>query len=244
MYVLEIIFYSLIPHFTTICYVIATFKPIFFRIPGFTNRKLEENIKKGFDDLITKTNITKNIQFRIMSHSQFCSARGINLFNPCIFIPPKLSDVDKDILSFIIKHELAHIKNNDCFLIPFLGLLINISLRSFISFLEIKSVTLNFLPHLIPLIAIILLSRRQEKKADEYAINNSNQKELESAIIFFKALQSLNPYDQFSDFLHPSLSTRISNIENILYGTSLEKKIDMVKINEIRDLIIEVLSSN
>lgn len=238
---LEILFFSLIPHITTICYLISTLKSLFFKVPEFTNKKLEEDVKKNFEDIICKTSISNNIQFRIIRHSQFCSARGINLFNPCIFIPPILDKIDKNILSFIIKHELAHIKNNDCFFIPFSGLITNITLRYLVSLISYGSVILNFLPQILSFIVIILVSRRQEKKADEYAIKNSNIEELEAAIIFFKAILSINRNFHLIDLLHPSLSERISTVEKNLNKTCV--KIDnikkIIKINYIRNLIIE-----
>jgi hypothetical protein len=240
-------FYSIIPYLTTLCYIIGTLKPIFFRIPNFTNKKLEEDIKDSFKDLISKTNITKNIQFRIIKHSQFCSARGMNFFNPCIFLPPKLDEIDKNILSFIIKHELAHIKNNDCFFIPLLGLIVNIVSRMLINSIKTRLPLLNILPQIIPFLSIVLLSRYREKKADNYAIENSTDEELEAAIIFFKALDSINPHSYLLDLIHPSLSQRISNIENILYNSNTEKKNDLqknIKIKTIRDLIINVISNN
>lgn len=245
-YLLSYLIYTLIPYITTFSYIIKTLAPLFFYVPNYTDKKIEEEIKDDMKDFISKTNITKNIQFRIIKHQQFCSARGTNFFNPCIFIAPKLYEFDKNILRFIIKHELAHIKNNDCLFIPLAGLLTNICLRIFIVAIETNSFFLNLLPQIIPFLVLTFISRFQEQKADEYAIKYSNQEELESAVLFFKALDLINPYAYLIDLFHPSLAQRISNIEKNL-STHKGKKNDLQKkikkITTIKKLIFDTISS-
>ncbi len=129
---------------------------------------------------------------------------------------PKFNEVDEDAFSFVVKHELSHIKHNDLFTISAVGLVAYLGLRFFMNEKTPKSLFINYLTYLLPVMPMILFSRYRERKADEYAISHSSNKELEGALRFFKALNFLNGLPSFFDPFHPSLDQRMNQVKNAL----------------------------
>lgn len=209
---------TIIQYSLPLVYAFQTIAPVMQMIPNSSNEKLEESIRKQFDELIKKTNIREDIQFRIMKNPGFCQAKGINFFklgNPHILLAPKLQETDKDAFSFIAKHELSHVKHNDLFTINGVGLVAYLSIRLFMNEKTSNSLVFSYLSYILPMIPIILFSRYREKEADAFAISNSSNEELKGALYFFRASKAISSHP-FLDPLHPSLDQRIKDVENAL----------------------------
>ncbi len=150
-----------------------------------------------------------------------------------VVMPEGLYDLDPMAFSFLLKHELSHIKYFDVLLsrvIPLIGALLGlISLTPFIGvFFAYVIAYFLFIPVLDHFIGRRYMIFR-ESQADVFACNHSEGKEIEGAIYYFLAVLQFNKkrssiFPQFNEDgdlktnrRHPRLSERIALLKKICF---------------------------
>ena len=132
-----------------------------------------------------------------------------------ILVAPGLYQADKNACMFFLKHEIAHIKNNDTWKIPLLTTISAIASALFgIAYLSPWQGFL--LSTIIPAIGRIALTRRCEDTADDFAIKHSSIEELNGARRFFICLRAASHDSKKTDFEHSLIRDRIKKIEKAL----------------------------
>jgi len=170
---------------------------------------------------------------------KLCMSMGTNFFTKgraVIFVNPKFHNADKEACYWLIKHEISHIKNNDYFTMPLVTALCSLAATIFSAFLmpviPVLLVTIS-----VGYIAKTIFSQYRERKADDFAIDNSSNEELKGGRRILKAMIETNLKARntlwrkiaFSstgecrlDFAHPSLKSRVKKIENRLQQQNIE----------------------
>jgi Zn-dependent protease with chaperone function len=200
----------------------------------------ETHIFKKTEPFLEKMGIRKDLKikeknglFESVGNNSFPSADAV------IYIDRNLYRIDPNACSFVLKHEISHIKHNDrcsaCAL-AFIATLTALFLTS--SCNESLSADIVAFTGAITLFSAMCY---QERKADDFAIRHSSIDELEGGIRLFKAIQkrylevrensdlakwliSSNGENRL-DLMHPSLAHRIKKIEAQLKTSRLAKNI-------------------
>lgn len=163
-------------------------------------------------------------------------AMGTNGFrrgSGVIYTSERLYDEYQDGMSFMLKHEITHIKHADPFCISLSQAITGIALGAFFS------LYLSFLPafaltYLLSTISGYAYTYIREKRADATAIKHATIEELHGARLLFSALAQMHKnlyslYPSYSitpdgearfDFAHPSLKSRIKLIEDTIVQKS------------------------
>ena len=154
-----------------------------------------------------------------------------------VTVAPGFYEADKDACSWIIKHELSHIKHNDHFTMLCVPCVCQLAAAIF------GMCFLSFFPALglayaVGLVSLVLFARWREAKADDFAIENSSNEELKGGRRFFMAVQQTNievrntfwrrftisaSGDMRLDTFHPSITSRIQKIERALSARNIDK---------------------
>jgi Peptidase family M48 len=199
-------------------------------------------IKTAMQPFLNRIGIRKDLNLIEKSGKFF--AEGTNFFtrgDSVIWIPPDFHDVDQDACHWAIKHEVSHIKNNDCFTIPLVPAICSMATASFSTFV------MPVLPALLLTSAVgaatrMLFARYCEEKADDFAIAESSEEELKGGRRMLISLQqSVSSLDPF----HPSLESRLKKIERALEQRNAfikeEEEEEAKKIALIKNLFTKII---
>ena len=196
-------------------------------------------IKTAMQPFLDRTGMRKDLMFIESTNIGFCASAGTSMFkkaDAAVLVAPRFYDVDKDACTWVVKHEIGHIKHNDNFIIPVVAGICQLVASIF------GMCALPFFPALglawtVGMVAYGLFSRWREARADDFAIENSSDEELKGGRRFLMAMQKLNyddrktwwkrvensaSGDQRIDILHPSLTSRIQKIEKALRARNVE----------------------
>ncbi len=223
------------------------YKPYLEYLPG---NKIKNEMKLFLDSVGIREDVifyeTKRVEGPAAGGTNMCK-RG----SAVIYIPPRFFKRDKEACRFCIKHEIGHIKNNDCFSINFVPAMCKLAAAVYGMF------ALSFFPAValatvVGIFAQVTFTNFRESKADDFAIENSSDEELlggrrnllrfqvvnrekrfqarnlEKISDFWNQLTLTPNGDDLSEFSHPSLSSRIKKIEKALEqrGVQFDKKFE------------------
>ena len=191
------------------------------------------HIKDAMQPFLDKVGIRKDLIFVEYPNMGFCSAKGTNMFrknDAAVIIAPDFYEASNDACSWMMKHEISHIKHNDTFtmscvpgICQFAASIFGMCFLSFLSTLGVV--------YTVGLVSQSVFSKWREAKADDFAIENSSDEELkggrrllmamqetslEERNTFWKRIAISSNGDNRLDFMHPSNSNRIQKIEKVL----------------------------
>ncbi len=190
-----------------------------------------QEISQLMQDHLSNYNVRDDIKFIEQKNPGLCMAIGTHQSNDAvILIGPDLYEADASATSWIAKHEIAHIKHNDLFTMHAIPLICHLAASIF------GMMSLSFWPaigttFLASIVANAVIFQWREAKADDFAIQNSDDNELKGARRFFIALQETYREqrdtilqqiavaangDHRLDILHPPISSRLQKIETVL----------------------------
>jgi hypothetical protein len=207
---------------------------------------INEEIKKdsSLQEAFKKIGIRSDLFFKQKPNINIAQAFGTNGFlkgSSFVELCPSLYEKHPDVCRFIIKHEIAHIKNYDLFWIKAVSAIIGIAAAIF------SSLSLGFLAgfitvYVVQLIAVIGCVYISEIIADRIAASLCTDDEKKAAILFFKAMQQMNvdiikqnpsrlldiqftkDGDYRFDVSHPRLSSRIAFFASKLTANETSEK--------------------
>ncbi len=215
-------------------------------------------IKGAMQPFLDQAGIRKDLIFFEDPNEGLASALGTNMFkngNAVVRVAPGFYENDKDACSWIIKHEISHIKHNDNFTMHFVPFVCQLAASIFGMY------SLSFFPALglafaVGIASFVLFSRWREAKADDFAIENSSDEELLGGRRTFMILQEMNiaarntfwqriaisaSGENRMDILHPSLASRIQKIERTL--RTRNTAIDIETDEKLKELFVVDISA-
>jgi hypothetical protein len=202
------------------------------KLPG---NHIKEELQSFFDDM----GIRKDLIVAESRNLGFCSSQGTNFFtkgDAVIWVTPRFQREDKDACHWVMKHEISHIKNNDCFTIPLVSAICSIAAATFSTFLMPVTPAL-LVTNSIGFITQAIFSQYREGKADDLAIAKSSSDELKGGRRLLMALKEANLKKRNTmlnkivisstgenrlDFFHPSTASRLRKIEHALQQQDIE----------------------
>lgn len=151
-----------------------------------------------------------------------CVGKATIFINPILCESGSAWKLDEMLSKFILRHEIAHIKNNDVIfrnLIPAICSLV----AAIFSVQTMPILCVMGVTYAVAIVSSIVICRYQECRADEFARRHSSEMELVGAARFFKSFQIYKPESGIEnfEFNHPSLESRIQKIDDEL---ALRKK--------------------
>ncbi len=203
--------------------------------------------------------IRKDLKIKEQLSIGLAEAFGTNFFksgDAVIHTAPHLHEIDPQASSFLLKHEISHIKDNDhvqacaVALVPTLAAWVLTS-----SYDESLSADITATAGAV---SLFICKYLQEAKADDFAIENSSIDELKGGRRIFKAMQQLylearqkkqwkklliSPEgENLLDIRHPSLASRIKKIEHMLQTKNaiIHEDREQEKIEKLKKLIQEM----
>ena len=206
---------------------------------------LNTEIKPFFE----QQGIRKDLLVLEMLNFSIFTSMGTNRFrqgDAIIKVLPGFKEVDKHSYSWLIKHEIGHIKNNDNFTIPLVAAICSTTAAIF------ATIMLPIIPAILITIAVGLIaqgifSQYREGKADDFAIANSSVDELKGGRRFMMSVQEVNKAKRKTlwnklmgsssgedrlDYLHPSIASRLKKIERALE----QKKVSIDEAEETKKI--------
>jgi Zn-dependent protease with chaperone function len=196
---------------------------------------LGNRIKQDMAQFLRDRGIRKDVVFSEQDNIGICAALGTNKLKSSqgvVLIAPGFFDADKEACKFVVKHEIAHLKNNDCLHINVIKTIISIAsaILGVVCFKPLKSL---LFVDLTSIAVDSILWQWRERKADEFAIKYGSNEELLGGLRFFKTLQKVNCQlreekgvlhkilisnkgEVRLDLRHPSLESRCKKIEKAL----------------------------
>ena len=201
------------------------------------------HIKHAMQSFLDKAGIREDLIFVETPNLGFCNASGTNTFrngDAAVMVAPGFYEADKDACSWVMKHEISHIKHNDLFTMQCVPCVCQLAASIF------GMCYLSFLPALglaftVCIVSSVLFSQWREAKADDFAIENSSDEELKGCRRLFMAMQetSIEERNTFRkrvaisasgdmrlDILHPSVTSRIQKIERALCTRKVDINIE------------------
>jgi len=201
------------------------------------------HIKSAMQPFLDKAKIRKDLMFIETPTLGFCSASGTNMFrngDAVVMVAPGFYETDKDACSWIMKHEISHIKHNDLFTMQCVQFVCQLAASIF------GMCSLSFLPALgvaftVGIVSQALFLQWREAKADDFAIENSSDEELKGGRRILMAMQEADiakrntlwkritisaSGDNRLDVLHPSITSRIQKIERALHARNIDVDIE------------------
>ena len=201
----------------------------------FAQNNQGDQLRKEFEEFFLKEKIRKDLYIIEYPMTQ-CISYGCNKLpltdifrsDAAIFLTEGFSKLDPHSCSYILKHELAHIKYRDVWLA---------SLFSLLSILLLTGIALYSMHWMTALGLVFLFSpllgngintawmRFREHRADRFAMKNASLDELRGGIRYFTALKKFNAsfsevQPQFNqegecknDYKHPTFGSRIERIQ-------------------------------
>jgi Zn-dependent protease with chaperone function len=202
---------------------------------------LNNEIKAQLDPFLKNAGLRNDlIIHEVAKRGIIAFAQGTNLFTSgaaIITVAMGLNNLDKEAFHWILKHEIGHIKNNDSFKTPLIGSICSTATAIFGALTRRHWLLTTLLTISVGFAVFITVSQWAERKADEFAIKYSSTEELLGARRLFIsqistniALREIYPaegtYSSSGEcrfaISHPSLSSRLSRIENALVERSHE----------------------
>lgn len=195
--------------------------------------EFNQRIKTELQLFLQQHKIREDLFFFQLKNRKICSSHGTNFFkksDAVIFIYPGFYEKNKASCMWIIKHEIAHIKNNDNFKANLFAAISSLLTAIFAS-LHTSIISTTLIAIIVGGVARVIASLYCEKKADNFAISNSTIDELKSIKHFLENLRRIQKGSRrtcwrkvkFSskgenrfDFRHPTLSSRILKIKQAL----------------------------
>jgi hypothetical protein len=182
---------------------------------------------------------------------QIASADGVDGLNAIIKVMPQFYAIDKHACCWVMKHEIHHIKNNDCLTKPLCGAVCNFAAALFISLNDSLPFAIGAAS--LALISMSFFSRQTEERADEFAIKHSSDEELIGGRRFLLSLKQANikKRDFFNitsdgegrwSFFHPTLKSRLKRVkkEIKLRGLSINHGAELEKIENLINLFMSL----
>jgi len=214
------------------------------------------NIKSEIQPFLEKAGVRKDLIIFEGSNLMLFSCAGTNMFtkgDAAILVPPKFHATDKEGFYWSMKHEISHIKHNDCFTIPLISAICGTAAAVFgVSCMSTLPAT--FLTVSTGIVVQTLFTRWRESKADDFAIANSSDEELKGGRRVLIAFQKVNLEDRKTfwgkiqhsahgntryDIMHPSFTSRIQKIEAALQTRNIS--IDLIEENPTIEQTQELL---
>lgn len=216
----------------------------------------ETQIFQNLQPFLEKIGIRKDLKIKETINYGFAEAIGTNYFtcsDAIIHTAPKFHQVDPNASSFVLKHEISHLKHNDhvtsCLfaLVPTLAAIFLTSSKDESSAADIIA--------FVGACSLFACKYYQEMRADDFAIANSSIDELKGGKRFFKAMQQIylesretSHWKKFFisstgennlDVLHPSLASRIQKIDLSLKAKNamINEKSEQEKIEKLKNYI-------
>lgn len=212
-------------------------------------------IKRNFELFLKEKEIRDDLIISERNNLGICGATGTNYFrkgDAAIFVSPGFENEDRGACHFLVKHEVAHIYNNDLFTIPLVHSICATAAAIFVTCYGLPLITSILITIAVGLVAHSLFSIYREGKADDFAIENSSNEELLGGRRLLLAVKEIFIQRRISclmkllisaegenraDILHPSLSRRIKKIENVLAsrGVTINDDAENRKLERLTD---------
>jgi hypothetical protein len=208
-----------------------------------------QGIKREFGSFLVKNKIRPDVIFgeilRNESNScnQSCSC-GNNFYTKgraVVIVERGFYLFDTDACKAVIKHELGHIKHNDRFRINLIG---SIVFCTAVFFMTLLNAEILLLCPAALILRDIILTRRAEHQADDFAIKEATSDELKGFRRFLKVGKPLSFWGKlvisFQDrslyWSHPSDKSRIVRVEKELRmrNVLIDDKAEEEKIRRLR----------
>lgn len=219
-------------------------------LPGY-------NIKTELQPFFDRMGIRKDLIVIEQLNIGFCTSQGTNFFtkgDAAIWVAPDFNNIDKNACHWVMKHEICHIKNNDCFTLHLVPAICSIAAAIFSTFL-MPVIPALLVTASIGFIAQAIFSQYRERKADDLAIAESSAEELKGGRRFLMALKASNlnarktiwrkiitfpTGENRLDFLHPSIASRLKKVEHALQQQNVvinhqEESAKIAKLNNLID---------
>lgn len=193
---------------------------------------ISAKLKHEYKSLLSSYQIRKDIEIICVPAIQTGFAVGGNLCflkAPIILMDADLIAKNQNLKGFLFKHELAHIYYNDNIYLKIICLVGSIATLALGIIYGMGAKAVFFSQFLVSTVSSIGYSQFYEKRADEFAIQNSSLQEITAAIEMFQGLKLCqigmrrtfflklcyqSSGDNQWDFFHPRLSKRIQKLEN------------------------------
>jgi len=177
-------------------------KKIYSNTNEFKDHEIVKNgdkLKELYKDLLKKTHVRKDVYIIEYPHPMcFCVGYQLSLSKDShagIFMSKGLFELDRDAFSFLLKHELSHIKFCDVLMssmISILGLTFCAWLAScFFSTWNIIYISICLIPLMNHFLGGLWMHYR-ETRADAFAIKHSTTDEIRGAVRYFSAIKKYN----------------------------------------------------
>jgi|JI9StandDraft_1071089.scaffolds.fasta_scaffold16296_1 hypothetical protein len=213
------------------------------------------DLKVVLQPLLARAGVRRDLIIAEHLNPGYCCAQGTNFFtkgDAFISVMPGFSEVDREACTFIVKHEISHIKNNDCFTISLIPAIASVAAFG-VAFFTFSRNPATIVTLLTGFVTNALFSRYCESRADDFAIAVSSPEELRGARRFFISLQEVNKKSRKTafdrvvvspsgeerlDILHPSTRSRLAKVEKALKARDIVVGSEEVeRIAKLRDLM-------
>ena len=232
----------------TICKGDSRYAEVLKKLPG-------SHLKADMQPFLDKSGVRKDLIFFETPNIGLCSAVGTNRFTKgaaIIRVAPGFCEADKEACSWSMKHEISHVKNDDLFLMYSVRCICQLAASFF------GMSCLSFFPAIglawtVGIVSQALFIQRQEARADDFAIENSSNEELQGGRRFLIAakevtLQERNTFwkriiisvegNDRSDILHPSITSRIHKVEKALRARNINVPAEKGKIESLKQYVM------
>ena len=167
------------------------------------------DIKDKMKDVLEKHEIREDLKVFEAINAEIASAYGTNYFtkgDAALLASPEFYDVDEKALLWTMKHEVGHIKNNDCLVSPTVSLVSSLAMSIFATCtLELGVIPATLFSVNAGFVALVIFRQFCERRADNFAISNSTDDELKGGIRFFRAFQEADLSRRIMDKIMCSL---------------------------------------
>lgn len=211
------------------------------------NEDEENDLQNRFRPFLEENGIRNDVRFSVIPHDaspRFPAGAVGGSFSKyaSIFVCQNFKEIDEEAFQFCVKHEIGHIKADDCIQKPLVGVIISVAVGIifpiFIGTSLLASAAVFCLARVISAISLKAFQYYQEGRADDFAIAHSSDEELLGGVRGFKAFQLLDEHE-VGNWTHPSNISRIDKISHeaerrgmYYVSTSLDNK----KINDLAKL--------
>ncbi len=211
------------------------------------NSDLESGLKQKFTPFLIQHGVRSDVIFRVMPNSGLCIAQGTNCFTGLqagIIVAPNIYEADPEGLSWVLKHEVAHIKGNDPFTNPLVAVIAALGaailLPTLIGYGLVASLATFLVANAVSLAARAVFSRWREGVADDFANEHSTVEELKGGV---RLLQAAKELETGEGILHPSLASRMEKIQKELKkrGEALKEDSEhTARVSRLKEAIVRL----
>ena len=212
---------------------------------GPFDKDFNDRITNMFDEFLSKMNLKNGLSIYQNYTGNIMGAIS-TLKDRAIVVVPGLIDTDQDAFSFCFKHELSHIRDNDTLKMAVIYSVFHVS-----SMLYLRHYAdLSFIPAAVSYMFLTkcfekITGTYFERKADNFAINNSSPDELKGALRLYNAEETVSsnskiPFLSWALSTHPTPLYRNQAVRAALKRSNIEYNPDS---NDIAPLV-EFLKKN